>query len=183
MAQDRLPLRERSFRIVMVLIPLAVAIVAIAFAPVITGDSWSKDWELNIGAIGVSVLVLAAAIVIGALARRRIVGDRIEVAIRRPGESQWHHGRVNVDVGHMTFQPIAIGFRGEPRGPVQFDVKAIEVDRGRHPSLRQIWSINPQLHIVQVDTNHGPRELAALPSRISELRRRLESPEIDPIPS
>jgi hypothetical protein len=46
-------------------------------------------------------------------------------------------------------------------------------DTGRRPQLGEIWSANPQLHIVDLETDQGPKELAALPSRLTELHVRL----------
>ena len=61
-----------------------------------------------------------------------------------------------------------------PKGePLELRVTRLGVDTGRRPQFRQIWSVNPQLHIVDLETDRGPKELAALPSRLMELQVRL----------
>ncbi len=54
-------------------------------------------------------------------------------------------------------------------------MRAIGPDTGRRPPLRHLWSVNPQLHIVTLDSTAGHFEFGALPSRIAELRRRLSA--------
>lgn len=120
----------------------------------------------------VTLLIVAAGLALGLALGRRIVGDRIEVAMREPGD-RWRHGRLTVAPGHLVFQPYRWQMRIPKGSPVEIDVDELGDDTGRRPSWKQFLSINPQLHIVDVASPQGDRELAALPSHLEELRERL----------
>jgi len=78
-----------------------------------------------------------------------------------------------VTQGHFTFQPYLWQVR-IPRGePVELEVETMSEDSGRRPSLRQLWTINQQLRIIEIETSMGQFEIAGLPSHLTELRERL----------
>ncbi|MCZ2404248.1 hypothetical protein IV498_13930 [Paenarthrobacter sp. Z7-10] len=63
-----------------------------------------------------------------------------------------------------------------PHGrPQELEAKELAEDTGRRPRLSHILSINPQLHIIDMATDYGPKELAALPSQITELKDLLNA--------
>jgi hypothetical protein len=122
--------------------------------------------------IVVTLPIIAGGLALGLGIGRRIVGERIEVAMREPG-GRWRHGRLTVAPGHLVFQPYLFQVR-IPRGaPVEIDVERLGDDTGDRPSWKQILSLNPQVHIVDVASPQGDRQIAALPSHLEELRERL----------
>jgi hypothetical protein len=172
MSRRKQPLREQSFRIGTIAVGLVLGFAVVFLVPALTG----ADSRLSGGAlttvIVIAVLVAIGAVALGLLIGRRIVGDRIEVAMRDSGR-KWRHGRVTVTPGHLSFQPYWWQVR-IPAGPaIEMDVNVMGEDTGRRPPLKQIWSVNPQLHIVDIEGSHGSWELAALPSRLTEMRERL----------
>jgi hypothetical protein len=124
----------------------------------------------------IALIIGIASVALGSVVGRRLVGDRIEVAMREPG-GKWRHGRLTVSPGHVSFQPYRWQMRIPHGRPVEMDVKSLGDDTGRRPSWKQIMSVNPQLHIVEVASLQGDREVAALPSHLEELRERLAGPQ------
>lgn len=177
MPRNRSPLREQSFRIATMAISVVVGIVAVVVVEIVLGvDTWIWLTTLIVGIlIGLGAALVGA--LIGARVARRLVGDRIEVALRDSGETKWRHGRLSLSPDHVSFQPYALQMRIPKGDPIEMRVTRLGDDTGRRPSRKQIWTVNPQLHIVDMATDTGAKELAALPSRLAELRSRLaESP-------
>lgn len=71
-----------------------VGIVAVVVIEIVIGaDTWFWLTTLIVGIlIGLGAAFVGA--LIGARVARRLVGDRIEVALRDSGETKWHHGRL-----------------------------------------------------------------------------------------
>lgn len=92
-------------------------------------------------------------------------------------DGKWRHGRVTVALTHLSFQPCLWQVRMPSGDPLELDVSELGEDTARRPPLHSIWRLNPQLRIVQLLTNRGRLELAALPSQIAELRKLLDDPE------
>ncbi|MCZ2404812.1 hypothetical protein IV498_16930 [Paenarthrobacter sp. Z7-10] len=168
--RNRIPLREQGFRIFSYSLGLLIAIAIMVLLPVLSGRAVHPGAVLVLVVI---VLVFAVpAVLIGQRMGNRLTGDRVEVALRRPNGG-WQHGRVTVSRAHLSFQPYRWQIRIPHGRPIELQVSELGEDTGRRPPLRQIWSINPQLRIIDVATDQGPKELAALPSQIKELRDRL----------
>ena len=122
--------------------------------------------------VAVLFLLTIPGLVLGLVLSRRIFGSRIEGAMRLSGD-KWTHGNLSAGPSHISFQPYLWQVRIPSGEPVEFDVTTLGDDTGRRPPARQIWSINPQVHIVDVVTPDGVTLLAALPSRIAALRAHL----------
>lgn len=170
----RQPLREHAFRIAMPVVGMVLGLVGVFLVvPVITGrPERGPLWAYLIG-IGIGVAVGAAALFVGLRIGRRIVGDRIEAAVRHP-DQKWRHGRFAVDPEGLTFERYRWQMR-IPSGDVsRLTNVRLGPDTGRRPPLRQLWTINPQLHVVLLDSDQGQCEVATLPSRLEQLREALD---------
>ena len=123
----------------------------------------------------VVVVGLPVSALAGRGARRRHArGSVVECAIRPPGSptGRWRHGRVQPAAGGLVFVPGGPGGMRFPRGrPRPFTIAEMSDDDGRRPSPRQVWSINPALHVVTVTVDGQRLELAALPEDLDRLRR------------
>jgi hypothetical protein len=116
--------------------------------------------------------------------RRRLAADGlVECGIRQADKTlrshtgRWQHGVARARPRVLEFRPGGAGgiriLRGQPR---EIRVLRMQADDGRHPSLRQIWSINPTLHIAVLQTPSGDLELAAHATDLIDLRRNLLPP-------
>lgn len=173
MPRNRTPLREQSFLIFSIVVGVLIGILIVLLLPVLVGHGR----QLQPGfVVVVALVVIVAAVLARQTIGKRLVGDRIEVALREH-DAKWQHGRVTVSQAHLSFQPYLLQIRIPSGDRIELEVSEFGEDTGQRPPLRSIWRLNPQLHIVQLLTNRGPRELAALPSQIAELRKRLSDPE------
>ena len=173
MPQNRAPIREQLFRIVGLIVGFVVGIVAVVVVEIVLGLDTGIWLTTLIFGIVLAIGIVVAGAVVGGRLGQRLVGDCIEVAMREQGSKKWRHGRLTVGRGQISFQPYAYQVRIPKGEPLELRVTRLGVDTGRRPPLRQIWSVNPQLHIVDLETDQGPKELAALPSRLMELQVRL----------
>ena len=167
------PLREHTFRIAGLVISMVVSIASFAIVLLLLNQGRAIPASVLTIALPIVIAIAGAGIAIGLLLGRRIVGDRIEVAFRDPG-GKWRHGRLSVGHRRVVLQPYLWQLRipsGESR---EFEVVDLGEDTGRRPPLRQLWSVNPQLHIVELETDRGQFEIAGLPSHLTELRERLD---------
>jgi len=123
----------------------------------------------------VGVVLAAGGMLIGLLIARWLVGDRIEVALRER-DGGWRHGRLDVTPGHLSFQPYLWQVR-IPRGkPIEFEVHHVGADTGRRPPAREMWSVNPLVRILDLETDKGDREVGVPKHQVEELRKRLGEP-------
>jgi hypothetical protein len=128
----------------------------------------------------VLIFALIGAVVAVSLSLVVAVGRRrkglIECAVRaeQPGPhlpaGKWRHGTATGAPGVLRFTPGGPAGLRFPRGePFDIPVTAAWVQESRRPSLRQLWSINPLLHIALVRTPHGDLELAAPRGSLTDL--------------
>ncbi|WIB65837.1 hypothetical protein [Curtobacterium sp. MCBD17_040] len=182
MPRNRAPLREQRFRLAVLAASLVAGFGIAALIPsLIDPHTSSHRQHHSAGVIALSliivlVLVLAGG-VIGLLLGNRLVGDRIECAVREPGTKRWRHGRLSINGTSLTFEQYRFQMRFVVGKRQQFTDVQVGDDMGRRPPVRQIWSINPQLHIIDLTAFEGRFELAALPSRIRELQDRVREPQ------
>lgn len=118
----------------------------------------------------VLLMTLAVAfVVLGALAVFTVAQRRDEFrhgwrecAVRPADGRRWRHGSALADGEGMDFRPGGpLGFRW-PRGDTRrFHVHAAVESPGARPSMKQIWSIDPSLHVAALSTGDGRIELAA----------------------
>ncbi|WP_216819852.1 hypothetical protein [Frondihabitans sp. 762G35] len=140
----------------------------------------STHWfpeDFPVGSIGAGLFAGLFGGPLGLLIARRRLGDRLSAALRESG-GKWRHGRLTVTPGLIVFEPyrrqttLVRGTREEYR------VGRVGDDTGRRPPRRQLLWINPQLHIVDLDTDRGRREIALLPTALTTLRERLSEPSL-----
>lgn len=176
MPRNRGPLREQSFLIFSIVCGLLIGILVVLVVLGVFGHGRQLQPGLVLVVVVVALVVAVCAVLVRQVIGKRLVGDRIEAALREH-DGKWRHGRITVGFGQLSFQPYLWQVRIPSGDPVELEVSELGEDMGRRPPLRKMWSMNPQLHIVQVVTNRGPWELAALPSQIEELRTLLSEPE------
>lgn len=171
----RQPLREHSFRIITVLVSMVIALACVFFiVPAVTGrPERGPFWAYLVGLV-VGLAVAAGLLSLGIAIGRCLVGDRIEVALRQPGE-KWRHGRLTVSPGTMTFERYRWQMRIPSGEKTPLTNVTLGPDTGQRPPLRHLWSINPQLHIVSLGSDQGQFEVGALPSRIDRLRDAVDA--------
>jgi hypothetical protein len=80
---------------------------------------------------------------------------------------------LTVTPGHLSIQPYRWQVRLPKGKPIEMEVDTMTEDTGRRPSLKQLLTVNPQLHIVELESSSGRLEIAGAPSHLSELRERL----------
>ncbi|MBG6215349.1 hypothetical protein RCH23_003289 [Cryobacterium sp. CAN_C3] len=174
--RNRAPLRESGFRIASQLAGVVIGLVVVlVFLPQIIGGQVKIPWWAFVAGSVLGVAIAVAATIVGLLLGRRLVGDRIEGAVREPG-SKWRHGRLEVGGDAIVFERYRFQLRIPSGVKQRFDDVILGEDTGRRPPFRQLWTINPQLHIVSLDAQQGHFEFAAMPSQIQELRDRLHEP-------
>ncbi|MFJ3385158.1 MULTISPECIES: hypothetical protein [unclassified Curtobacterium] len=180
MSRDRQPLREHGFRVVTMVIGMVVGLAAAFFiVPAITGrENRGPFWAYGLG-FALAILIGGGALVLGLAIGQRIVGDRIEAAVREPG-AKWRHGRFTFVPGGVTFERYRWQLRIPSGKKTTFTGVRLGEDTGRRPPWRHLWTINPQLHIVTLDSEQGRYEVAAMPSRLRAFERRLSEPQLDP---
>ena len=176
MARRRAPWREYRFRILSIAVGVVVGILVVTvLLPLVTGQRLVLGWGLPVGVL-VVVLIAVGGGLLGLRLGDRLVGDRIEGALREPG-GRWRHGRVTIDGDTVTFERYRFQMRIPSGKKQRFDNVRLGADSGQRPPLRTMWSINPQVHIVSLDADQGHFEFAALPSRIEELHERVAAPQ------
>lgn len=168
--RHRTPLREQAFRIGILAIGPIFALVGLTCVAA-AGVFGSLPPGVLVITLGALLLLAVIALVAGVALGDRLVGDDIEVAYREPGK-KWHHGRVDVTPGRMSLRKYRWQVRIPTGAPIIFDIIDVGSEE-RRPKAAQWWSLNPQLRIVDVQTEQGPLELGAAPSHLKELRQRL----------
>lgn len=180
MPRDRQPLREHGFRIATMVIGMVVGLVAaFVILPAITGrENRGPAWVYGLGLV-IAIVIGGGAMLLGLAIGRRIVGDRIEAALREPGE-KWRHGRFTFAPAGVTFERYRWQLRIPSGKKTEFTGVRLGPDTGRRPPWRQLWTINPQLHIVTLDSEQGRYEVAAMPSRLRAFERRHGETQLEP---
>lgn len=130
--------------------------------------------ELLIGIVAFGLLIGLAAALVGLLADRKIFGGGVEVAMRRSGETRWRHGRLEVDPGRLVFRPSKWQMRFASGDPIEVAVRTVAADTGRRPSKKQMLSVNPSLHVIDIETDGGILELGVQAHQVDDLRARLQ---------
>ena len=127
-----------------------------------------------LGGAGVGLVIAVAAILVGLLLGRKIFGKRLEIALRPAGETKWQHGRVEASPGQMHFRRYKWQLRFVSGDPVDFVVDEVGADSGARPSKKQMWSVNPSLHVIEVKTDRGTFQLGIQSHQVDDLRSQLQ---------
>jgi hypothetical protein len=140
-----------------------------------------SPWVLVI-AVALFAGLCAVAVLSLVTARRDAAEGRIEAALRVvsgtqvPLTGKWRHGVVFPSPGCLRFRPGGPGGARLPRGrPFVVPVTSVSVGNRSHPALRQIWTINPSLDVVQLLTPTGTVELAVRPSEMDRVLEGVNS--------
>jgi hypothetical protein len=117
-------------------------------------------------------------------ARRDAAEGGVEAALRvisgtqLPLSGKWRHGVVFPFPGCLRFRPGGPGGARLPRGrPFNVPVTSVSAEGRSHPALRQAWTINPSLDVVQLLTPTGTVELAVRPSEMDGVISSVNSPD------
>jgi hypothetical protein len=152
--------------------------LVIGLGVMLTVFTVGSDEPLPVGllvGIGAGALVLAlGSTLVGLLIGRRAFGQRLELALRPAGETRWQHGRVEATPGRLEFTPYRWQVRFISGSPTQYEVVAVGDDTGRRPSKKQLWSVNPALHVIEVETDRGTLQLGLQGHQVDDVRHRLQ---------
>ncbi|SDI01496.1 hypothetical protein [Agrococcus jejuensis] len=165
-------LKGRGFQLIGAGIGLVVGVGAVVIVQFASG--WHLEPLLVVIAIVVTVVGAGVGVLVGLLVGRRAFGQRLEVAMRPAGERRWQHGHIEVAPGRLRFHRYRWQVRFVLGDPVDFAVTAVGPDLGRRPSKRQLLTVNPSLHIIDVETDRGTMELGLQAHQVDAVRRSLQ---------
>jgi hypothetical protein len=164
--------KGQGFRLASISVGIAIGVGAMLVTRALISDEPLSTASL-IG-MGIGVAIAAVGIVAGLLLGRRIFGQRLELALRPAGETTWKHGRIDASPGHMRFRPYRWQVRLFSGEPVDFVVHEVGLDTGRRPSKKQLWSVNPSLHVIEAETDQGTLELGLQSHQVDDIRARIQ---------
>ena len=165
--------KGQGFRLASIGVGLAAGLGIVLIVQAVTSDEpLSSGFLLGGGAVGLVIAV--AAVVVGLLLGRKIFGKRLEIALRPMGETKWQHGRVDASSGMMRFRRYKWQLRFVSGDPVEFVVDEVGVDSGKRPLKKQMWSVNPSLHVIEIETDRGTLELGVQAHQVNDLRSQLQ---------
>jgi hypothetical protein len=58
--------------------------------------------------------------------------------------------------------------------PVDFLVDEVGADSGARPSKKQMWSVNPSLHVIEVKTDRGTLQLGVQSHQVNDVLSQLQ---------
>jgi len=170
----RPPLRDHAWQLVGVALGLAVGLGIVVLGwSLAGGDRYIPAWVLLV-LVAVVLVVGLGASVTGVLIGRRVYAGHLELALREPGR-RWRHGRIVVDPAGARFEHYLWQLRVPDGEWSALPGARIVADAGRRTGMGSLLSVNPFLHIVELETETGRFEVAATSSGVTELRRRLAS--------
>jgi len=165
--------KGQGFRLASIGVGLAAGLGIVLIVQAATSDEPLSSGFL-LGGAGVGLVIAVAAILVGLLLGRKIFGKRLEIALRPAGETKWQHGRVEASPGQMHFRRYKWQLRFVSGDPVDFVVDEVGADSGARPSKKQMWSVNPSLHVIEVKTDRGTVQLGVQTHQVDDLRSQLQ---------
>lgn len=163
----------QGFRLASIGVGLAAGLGIVLIVQAATSDEPLTSGFLLSGA-AVGLVIAVAAVVVGLLLGRTIFGKRLEIALRPTGATKWQHGHVEASPGHMRFRRYTWQLRFVSGDPVDFVVDEVGADSGARPSKKQMWSVNPTLHVIEVKTDQGTLQLGVQAHQVDDLRSQLQ---------
>ncbi|WP_314100606.1 hypothetical protein [uncultured Frigoribacterium sp.] len=133
-----------------------------------------RSWSTLCDRISFGLVLAVAATAVGLLLGRKVFGQRLELALRPTTETKWRHGWVEASPGHLRFHRYKWQIRFVSSDPVDFAVQAVGLDSGKRPSKKQLWSVNPSLHVIDIDTDQGPLRLGLQSHQVDTIRTQLQ---------
>lgn len=164
----------QGFRLASIGVGLAAGLGIVLIVQAATSDEPLMSGFLLSGAAVGLVIAVAVVVVVGLLLGRTIFGKRLEIALRPTGATKWQHGHVEASPGHMRFRRYKWQLRFVSGDPVDFVVDEVGADSGARPSKKQMWSVNPTLHVIEVKTDQGTLELGVQAHQVDDLRSQLQ---------
>lgn len=165
--------RGQGFRLASIGVGLAAGLGIVLIVQAATSDEPLSSGFL-LGGAAVGLVIALAAVVVGLLLGRKIFGKRLEIALRPTGETKWQHGQVEASPGDMLFRRHKWQLRFVSGDPVDFVVAEVGADSGARPSKKQMWSVNPTLHVIEVKTDQGTLQLGVQAHQVDDLRSQLQ---------
>jgi len=162
----------QGFRLASIGVGLVIGLLAVVVSRAITSDEPLSSGFLIGVSFGLVIAVAAAAV--GLLLGRKVFGQRLELALRPASETKWRHGWVEASPGHLRFHRYKLQIRFVSGDPVDFAVHAVGLDSGRRPSKKQLWSVNPSLHVIDIETDQGPLQLGLQAHQVDTIRMQLQ---------
>jgi hypothetical protein len=173
MSQKTPLFKGQGFRLASIGVGLVVGLGIVLVVRAATSDApLSSGFLLGGGAAGLIIAVVA--VVVGLLLGRRIFGQRLEIALRTAGEKKWQHGRVEASPGRLRFRRYKWQLRFISGEPVDFLVDEVGADSGARPSKKQMWSVNPSLHVIEVKTDRGTLQLGVQSHQVNDVLSQLQ---------
>lgn len=169
--------KGQGIRLVGIAVGLAVGLLVLFVVQIFVAEKVPSIVLLIVA--GVAVVVVSGTVLAGLLLGRKAFGQRLEIALRPAGETKWQHGYIDATPGHMRFHRYRWQIRFVTGEPADYVIDEIGASSGRRPSKKQLLSVNPALHIVDVQTDRGPLELALQAHQVDDIRARLD-PESGP---
>lgn len=163
----------QGFRLASIGVGLAAGLGIVLIVQAATSDEPLMSGFLLSGA-AVGLVIAVAAVVVGLLLGHTIFGKRLEIALRPTGATKWQHGHVEASPGHMRFRRYKWQLRFVSGDPVDFVVDEVGADSGTRPSKKQMWSVNPTLHVIEVKTDQGTLQLGVQAHQVDDLRSQLQ---------
>ncbi len=75
---------------------------------------------------------------------------------------RWTHGIALLAPGRVAFTPYTLGLRFLTRREVVLDIAAVNRESVHRAERRQMWSVSPSAHVIQVQTAQAVLEWAVL---------------------
>ena len=168
------PWREQAFRYVAPVLGFLIgaAVLVVVWARML--QDLLPWWGLFI-ILAAGLALLLAAVTVGLLIGQRLLGERLEIALRDT-RGRWRHGRVEIHGPRLTFLPYYWQVRIITGDREELGITHLEETHGRRPSLRELTALSPQVRIVSAETKSGPIEVAALRSRLQTIAHALTRP-------
>jgi hypothetical protein len=94
--------------------------------------------------------------------------DVMTVAVKGlAGKRLWRHGRVRTAAEHLTWQPwLRVG----PAFRLPADLRPI---RQRRPRATEMWTMNPQVVIIECQSSAGDLSLGVMPWNVEHVQELL----------
>lgn len=164
--------KGQGFRLASIGVGLVIGLIAVVVTQAVTSDEPLSSGFLIGISFGLVIAVAAAAA--GLLLGRKVFGQRLELALRPAAETKWRHGWVEAWPGHLRFHRYKWQIRFVSADPIDFAVHAVGLDSGKRPSKKQLWSVNPSLHVIDIETDQGPLQLGLQAHQVKTIRTQLQ---------
>lgn len=163
--------KGQGFRLASIGVGAVIGLTAVIVMRAVASDEpISTGFLIGVGA---GLAIALAAAVVGLLLGRKVFGQRLELALRSAADKKWRHGWIEASPGFMRFHRYKWQIRFISSKPVDYIVHEVGVDSGQHPSKKQMWSVNPSLHVIEIDTDQGVLQLGLQAHQVDDVLTQL----------